>query len=78
MEAEITLADGTVAVSYTHLPAIDTGMLFLRILSPFYLVVSLKLVTDGILRGCGMMVRFIDVYKRQPYRWHSGLPEWTP
>ena len=42
-------------------------------LSPFYFVVSLKLVTDGILRGCGMMVRFmiatfsdlIDVYKRQ-------------
>ncbi len=32
-------------------PAIDTGMLFLRILSPFYFVVSLKLVTDGILRG---------------------------
>ena len=40
-------------------PAIDTGMLFLRILSPFYFVVSLKLVTDGILRGCGMMVRFM-------------------
>ena len=34
-------------------------MLFLRILSPFYFVVSLKLVTDGILRGCGMMVRFM-------------------
>ena len=40
-------------------PAIDTGMLFLHILSPFYFVVSLKLVTDGILRGCGMMVRFM-------------------
>ena len=40
-------------------PAIDTGMLFLRILSPFYFVVSVKLVTDGILRGCGMMVRFM-------------------
>ena len=34
-------------------PAIDTGMLFLRILSPFYFVVSVKLVADGILRGCG-------------------------
>ena len=43
----------------TRSPAIDTGMLFLRILSPFYFVVSLKLVTDGILRGCGMMVRFM-------------------
>ena len=40
-------------------PAIDTGMLFLRILSPFYFVVSVKLVTDGILRGCGLMVRFM-------------------
>ena len=40
-------------------PAIDTGMLFLRILSPFYFVVSVKLVADGILRGCGLMVRFM-------------------
>ena len=40
-------------------PAIDTGMLFLRILSPFYFVVSVKLVTDGILRGCGLMGRFM-------------------
>ena len=34
-------------------------MLFLHILSPFYFVVSLKLVTDGILRGCGLMGRFM-------------------
>ena len=34
-------------------------MLFLRILSPFYFVVSVKLVADGILRGCGLMVRFM-------------------
>ena len=40
-------------------PAIDTGMLFLRILSPFYFVVSVKLVADGILRGCGLMGRFM-------------------
>ena len=40
-------------------PAIDTGMLFLRILSPFNFVVSVKLVADGILRGCGLMVRFM-------------------
>ena len=33
--------------------------LFLRILSPFYFVVSVKLVADGILRGCGLMVRFM-------------------
>ena len=40
-------------------PAVATGMLFLRILAPFYFVVSLKLVTDGILRGCGLMGRFM-------------------
>ena len=40
-------------------PAVATGMLFLHILSPFYFVVSLKLVTDGILRGCGLMGRFM-------------------
>lgn len=39
--------------------AIDTGILFLRILSPFYFVVSVKLVADGILRGCGLMVQFM-------------------
>ena len=40
-------------------PAVATGMLFLHILAPFYFVVSLKLVTDGILRGCGLMGRFM-------------------
>lgn len=39
--------------------AINTGILFLRILSPFYFVVSVKLVADGILRGCGQMVQFM-------------------
>ena len=45
------------ALSLIHI--FDTGMLFLRILSPFYFVVSVKLVADGILRGCGLMVRFM-------------------
>ena len=40
-------------------PSIDTGLLFLHSLSPFDCVVSLKLVTDGILRGCGLMGRFM-------------------
>lgn len=35
--------------------ALSSGMVFLRILSPFYFVVSAKLVADGILRGAGMM-----------------------
>ena len=40
-------------------PALDTGVLFLRILSPFYFVISVKLVADGVLRGSGQMVRFM-------------------
>lgn len=39
--------------------AIDTGVQFLRIVSPFYLVVSVKLAADGILRGAGLMGRFM-------------------
>lgn len=39
--------------------ALRTGTLFLRILSPFYLVVSAKLVADGVLRGAGLMKRFM-------------------
>ena len=39
--------------------AARTGALFLRILSPFYIAVSAKLAADGILRGAGMMGRFM-------------------
>lgn len=39
--------------------ALHTGIMFLRILSPFYFVVSAKLVADGILRGSGMMKYFM-------------------
>lgn len=39
--------------------ALSSGMIFLRILSPFYFVISTKLVTDGILRGAGMMKTFV-------------------
>ena len=39
--------------------ALSTGTTFLRILSPFYFVVSLKLVSDGVLRGAGMMKKFM-------------------
>ncbi len=39
--------------------AIDVGMQFLRIVSPFYFVISIKLVADGVLRGAGMMGRFM-------------------
>ena len=39
--------------------AMNTGIIFLRILSPFYFIVSAKLVADGILRGAGLMDRFM-------------------
>ena len=39
--------------------ALHTGIMYLRILSPFYFVVSAKLVADGILRGAGMMKNFM-------------------
>lgn len=39
--------------------AIHIGIMFLCILSPFYFVVSTKLVADGILRGAGLMSRFM-------------------
>ena len=39
--------------------AMQTGIIYLKILSPFYFVVSAKLVADGILRGAGMMKKFM-------------------
>lgn len=39
--------------------AMDTGVMFLRIVAPFYFVVSAKLVSDGILRGMGLMKQFM-------------------
>lgn len=39
--------------------AVETGMQLLRILAPFYFVVSAKLVADGILRGSGIMKLFM-------------------
>lgn len=39
--------------------ALNTGIQFLRILTPFYFVVSAKLVADGVLRGAGMMKEFM-------------------
>lgn len=39
--------------------AMQAGMTFLWIVSPFYFVVAAKLVSDGILRGAGMMNKFM-------------------
>lgn len=38
--------------------AMHIGMMFLRVVAPFYPVVSVKLVADGILRGAGRMKAF--------------------
>lgn len=39
--------------------ALQTGVDILRILAPFYFVVSLKLISDGVLRGSGLMKEFM-------------------
>jgi len=39
--------------------ALETGIRFLHIVSPFYFVVAAKLIADGILRGKGLMGRFM-------------------
>ncbi|MCI5605403.1 MAG: MATE family efflux transporter [Clostridia bacterium] len=38
---------------------IDVGKVFLRIVSPFYIVIGIKLIIDGILRGMGKMKQFM-------------------
>lgn len=48
-----------VFVSSDEESIIDVGKTFLHIVSPFYFVVALKLVTDGILRGAGRMKAFM-------------------
>lgn len=39
--------------------AMDVGIELLRILAPFYIVISAKLVADGVLRGSEMMNKFM-------------------
>ncbi len=39
--------------------AIQTGVMFLKVVAPFYMVIAAKLVSDGILRGAGLMGRFM-------------------
>lgn len=39
--------------------AIETGVLFLRIVSPFYFLIAVKLAADGVLRGAGLMGKFM-------------------
>lgn len=57
------LAAGKVLVNFfmnePSAVATGTGVQFLHIITPFYFVVSLKLVSDGILRGAGLMKSFM-------------------
>lgn len=39
--------------------ALETGRVFLKIVSPFYFLICIKLMADGVLRGGGAMVHFM-------------------
>lgn len=39
--------------------AVEVGVQFLQIVSPFYFVIAMKLMTDGLLRGAGNMKSFM-------------------
>jgi len=59
--------------------ALHTGVLFLRIVSPFYFLVSTKLVSDGILRGAGRMKNFMvatfsDLFLRVALAFALSIP----
>lgn len=61
--AALYMAGGKILVSFfmnePSAIAVSTGVQFLHIVVPFYFIVSLKLATDGILRGAGMMRHFM-------------------
>lgn len=39
--------------------ALSSGLLFLRIVSPFYFLIAAKMVSDSVLRGAGLMTKFM-------------------
>lgn len=39
--------------------AVETGTMFLRIVSPFYFVIAAKFAADGVIRGAGKMKQFM-------------------
>lgn len=49
----------TVAEMAVSAEAMRIGTLFIRIVSPFYAMVAIKLLTDGILRGASLMNQFM-------------------
>ncbi|MDD6135667.1 MAG: MATE family efflux transporter [Lachnospiraceae bacterium] len=48
-----------VFINEPSVQALDTGIMFLRIVAPFYFLISVKLIADGVLRGAGRMVPFM-------------------
>ncbi|MGI6264421.1 MAG: MATE family efflux transporter [Acutalibacteraceae bacterium] len=39
--------------------ALETGAAFLRMVTPFYFVIPIKIITDGMMRGAGAMIAFM-------------------
>lgn len=46
-------------VTSNDIEIINVGTNFLKIVSPFYLFIAIKLIIDGVLRGCGKMKMFM-------------------
>lgn len=46
-------------IDLNEVKAVDVGITFLRIVSPFYVVVGIKILSDSILRGTGKMFAFM-------------------
>ncbi len=54
--------------------AAQVGVGFLRIVSPFYMIISFKLIADGVLRGSGSMKAFIYSHLYRPgFKGSSGI-----
>ena len=54
--------------------ALSTGIIILRIVSPFYYLIASKLIADGVLRGAGtmrefMFTTFMDLFMRVVIAW---------
>ena len=61
----------TLFVDSGETTVVHVGVMFMRIVSPFYIVVGIKLLSDGTLRGTGKMAAFMDAaifHKRTAYR----------
>ena len=39
--------------------AVETGVAFLPTVAPFYMIAATKFISDGVLRGAGIMGRFV-------------------